>query len=94
VFLQSLDNLKSTMFLTTYGVEKADPAFESCINLTLSYPELAVESRCKLWTDSITSLQLEKASIIPDVVEKLAGVDLEWKPDQERRSNCGTASRS
>jgi ATP-dependent 26S proteasome regulatory subunit len=64
------------MFLTTNRVETIDHAFESRIHLTLSYSELNVESRRKVWTNFIQSLQVDKSAITDDVIESLAKVDL------------------
>ncbi|PMD51470.1 uncharacterized protein K444DRAFT_707852 [Hyaloscypha bicolor E] len=48
-FLQHLEYFEGTIFLTTNRVECIDPAFESRIHLSLSYPELTRELRHKIW---------------------------------------------
>jgi ATP-dependent 26S proteasome regulatory subunit len=76
VFLQSLEYFKGTIFLTTNRVETIDHAFESRIHLTLTYPALALDSRRKVWTNFIQSLQVDKSAITDDEIENLAKENL------------------
>lgn len=53
VFLRLLEYYQGMMFLTTNRIESMDTAFQSRIDLTLSYPELSSSSRAIVWKNLI-----------------------------------------
>ncbi|KAI1082608.1 P-loop containing nucleoside triphosphate hydrolase protein [Whalleya microplaca] len=53
VFLRLLENYKGIMFLKTSPLSSMEPAFESCIDLTIHYPQLSTESRLRIWQNHV-----------------------------------------
>ena len=53
ILLRLLEYYEGMMFLTTNRVSTIDPAFESRIDVSISYPDLTVELRCQIWTKSL-----------------------------------------
>ena len=49
VLLRALEYFEGIMFLTTNRVGTIDPAFQSRIHLSMTYPVFSLESRLKLW---------------------------------------------
>jgi AAA+ superfamily predicted ATPase len=76
VFLQSLEYFEGIIFLTTNRVECIDRAFESRIHLSLTFQELAHESRRKVWKSFIESLQVDTSAMTDDVIGRLAEMEL------------------
>ncbi len=50
VFLRLLDYYQGFMFLTTNMRDKLDPAFNSRITLSISYPDLTKATRARVWS--------------------------------------------
>ncbi len=76
VFLQSLEYFEGTIFLTTNRVQALDPAFESRIHVSLTYPELTRDSRSKVWKNFIKSLHVDTSEVTDDEIERLAATEL------------------
>ncbi|KIW90878.1 uncharacterized protein Z519_08661 [Cladophialophora bantiana CBS 173.52] len=76
VFLQHLEYFEGTIFLTTNRVECIDPAFESRIHLSLSYPELTQELRHKIWKNFIQRMKVDTTQITDAHLDKFAALDL------------------
>jgi hypothetical protein len=53
-----------------------DRAFESRIHVTLTYPELTLESRYKVWKNFIMSLQVDRSAMTDDDIGRLAEIEL------------------
>ncbi|EXJ63316.1 uncharacterized protein A1O5_11637 [Cladophialophora psammophila CBS 110553] len=76
VFLQHLEYFEGTIFLTTNRVECIDPAFESRIHLSLSYPELTQELRHKIWKNFVQTMKVDTTQITDAHLDKFAALDL------------------
>jgi AAA+ superfamily predicted ATPase len=76
VFLQSIEYFEGTMILTTNRVECIDRAFESRIHVSLSYPDLALDSRRKVWKNFIQNLHIDTSQISDAHIEKFSEVEL------------------
>lgn len=71
-FLRLLDYYEGTFFLTTNREDVIDPAFRSRVTLRLAYPDLADESRARVWSQLLHKAGLE----FSDSLEVLAKEDL------------------
>lgn len=76
VFLQTLEYYEGTIFLTTNRVEAIDPAFESRIHISLSYPELSPDSRRKVWKNFVSMVDVDTSDITEDTLDRLAYYNL------------------
>ncbi|KAH8882090.1 P-loop containing nucleoside triphosphate hydrolase protein [Thozetella sp. PMI_491] len=76
VFLQHLEYFEGIIFLTTNRVECIDPAFQSRIHLSLTYPELTRELRHKIWKNFIRTMKVDTSSITDAHLDKYASIDM------------------
>ncbi|KAH6716209.1 ATPase [Leptodontidium sp. MPI-SDFR-AT-0119] len=76
VFLQHLEYFEGTIFLTTNRVDCIDPAFESRIHLSLSYPELTQELRHKIWKNFIRTMKVDTSQVTDGDLERFAALDM------------------
>ncbi|KAH8820722.1 hypothetical protein F5884DRAFT_720005 [Xylogone sp. PMI_703] len=51
IFLRLLEYYQGILFLTTNRIRTFDEAFHSRIHITLSYPDLSIEARKKIWAN-------------------------------------------
>ncbi|KAF4968296.1 hypothetical protein FSARC_4241 [Fusarium sarcochroum] len=75
IFLRLLEYYKGVMILTTNRFPTIDPAFESRIDITLTFSDLDAASRAKVWYNFLVR---EDASLADDsnTIEKLAEAPL------------------
>ncbi|KAH9206677.1 P-loop containing nucleoside triphosphate hydrolase protein [Leptodontidium sp. 2 PMI_412] len=76
VFLQHLEYFEGTIFLTTNRVDCIDPAFESRIHLSLSYPELTQELRHKIWKNFMRTMKVDTSQVTDGDLERFAALDM------------------
>lgn len=76
MFLQHLEYFEGTIFLTTNRVDCIDPAFESRIHLSLSYPELTQALRHKIWKNFIRTMKVDTSQVTDGDLERFAALDM------------------
>ena len=69
VFLRMLEYYQGVLFLTTNRIEEFDPAFFSRISMSISYPELTVDDRFKVWSNL---LKIADISLSEDDIRRLS----------------------
>jgi SpoVK/Ycf46/Vps4 family AAA+-type ATPase len=57
IFLRVLEYYEGILFLTTNRIDNIDPAFQSRIHVSMSYPDLNDESRRHIWETFIGKLE-------------------------------------
>jgi ATP-dependent 26S proteasome regulatory subunit len=73
VFLQQLEYFEGTIFMTTNRVDCIDPAFESRIHLSLTYPTLTEELRRNVFTSFIRTLKdIDTSKVTNEDIGKFA----------------------
>ena len=75
IFLRVLEYYEGILFLTTNRLSNIDPAFQSRIHVSLSYPDLTVDSRRHIWEGFLRALEREGEFTEKDL-EELAMVEL------------------
>ncbi|KAF2135366.1 uncharacterized protein K452DRAFT_330132 [Aplosporella prunicola CBS 121167] len=76
IFLQRLEYFSGTLFLTTNRVETFDAAFSSRIHLSLTYPDLDVASRRKVWSNFFSNLERAGHNISETQLDTLASINM------------------
>lgn len=76
VFLQCFEYFEGSIFLTTNRIDCIDPAFESRIHVSFSYPDLTQELRRKVWKNFIQSLKVNTLEIRDADIDQFSTVDL------------------
>ena len=75
VFLRLLEYYSGIMILTTNRMRSIDPAFESRIDITLTYSSLKEADRKQVWQNFLATLNPEDVDIDESELEKLAKFD-------------------
>jgi len=76
IFLRLVEYYEGMMFLTTNRINIIDPAFESRIDVAVSYPELTPPLRRQVWVNFITRLPSHMWSVSEKDFDKLAEAEL------------------
>jgi SpoVK/Ycf46/Vps4 family AAA+-type ATPase len=76
VFLRLVEYYEGIMFLTTNRIQAIDPAFESRIDVALSYPALTTQLRKQVWFNFLTRLPGGTSELDDADMEELAEADL------------------
>lgn len=74
VFLTTLEYFQGTLILTTNRTRGIDPAFESRIDIILSYDDLTQASRRQIWVNFINTLPPNSVDLSPSDLDSLS----EW----------------
>jgi len=75
VFLRLLEYYNGIMILTTNRMRSIDKAFESRIDVTLSYSPLEIADRVQVWNNFLATLNDEDADINDSDIINLAALD-------------------
>ncbi|KAF7114925.1 hypothetical protein CNMCM5793_000695 [Aspergillus hiratsukae] len=75
IFLRMLEYYEGILFLTTNRAENIDPAFESRIHVSITYPDLDLTSRRHIWQQFLTRTAGTEV-FSNEQLETLAGVSL------------------
>jgi len=76
IFLRLVEYYEGMMFLTTNRIATIDPAFESRIDIAVSYPALTPTLRRQVWVNFITRLPGDKWVVTEKDFDKLAEAEL------------------
>lgn len=74
IFLRTLEYYEGILFLTTNRVKHMDPASGSTIHISMEFPLLDVDARCKIWMKFLNGSV--KCEITDEGVDRLAKMDL------------------
>ncbi|KAM0425258.1 hypothetical protein ACHAPT_009576 [Fusarium lateritium] len=72
VFLTSLEYYQGVLILTTNRTEDIDPAFESRIDIILTYDHLSQDARKQIWSNFISRLPPESIDLSDSDLENLS----------------------
>jgi len=72
VFLRLLEYYKGIMILTTNRMRSIDTAFESRIDITLSYSSLGESDRLQVWRNFLATIDAQDVDVGEAELEKLA----------------------
>ncbi|KAK7192864.1 hypothetical protein DPSP01_013159 [Paraphaeosphaeria sporulosa] len=75
IFLRVLEYYEGILFLTTNRIANIDPAFQSRIHVSMSYPALTASSRRTIWANFVEGLEVPQAWGEGDL-DELAEVEL------------------
>ncbi|KAF2122424.1 P-loop containing nucleoside triphosphate hydrolase protein [Lophiotrema nucula] len=75
IFLRVLEYYEGILFLTTNRLSNIDPAFQSRIHVSMSYPDLTTESRRHIWENFLRVLERETDFTAKDL-DELSKVEL------------------
>jgi ATPase family associated with various cellular activities (AAA) len=76
IFLRLVEYYPGIMFLTTNRIQAIDPAFESRIDVAVTYPSLTKELRKQVWFNFLTRLPGGKCAIDNKDMDVLAKAEL------------------
>ncbi|RSL78609.1 hypothetical protein CEP51_008064 [Fusarium floridanum] len=76
VFLTSLEYYQGVLILTTNRTEEIDPAFESRIDIILTYDHLSQDARKKVWSNFIGRLPPDSVDLGEADLDNLSGWDI------------------
>src|SRR5437773_1176141 len=90
VFLRLLEYYEGILFLTSNRVESFDLAFKSRIHVALSYPELTLPVRHRLWRDFLLRIPEDKRNV--DFERDLLTLEKEEINGRQIKNACKTAA--
>ncbi|KAI8715738.1 AAA domain-containing protein [Fusarium sp. LHS14.1] len=76
VFLTSLEYYQGVLILTTNRTEEIDPAFESRIDIILTYDHLSQDARRQIWSNFINRLPPDSINLDDKDLESLSRWDI------------------
>ncbi|KAH0552894.1 hypothetical protein GP486_006905 [Trichoglossum hirsutum] len=90
IFLRLLEYYEGILFLTSNRVESFDLAFKSRIHVALSYPELTLPVRHRLWRDFLLRIPEDMRNI--DLERDLPTLEKEEINGRQIKNACKTAT--
>ena len=72
VFLVLLEYYQGVLVLTTNRTENVDPAFESRIDIILTYDQLSQDARRRIWANFVSRLPPESVELSEEDLDHLA----------------------
>ncbi|MCJ1356879.1 MAG: hypothetical protein MMC33_006875 [Icmadophila ericetorum] len=77
IFLRQLEYFQGILILTTNRLNSFDPAFQSRIHFSISYPDLSMEARIAIWKTFLMRAGMDTESLFSDGnIEVLAKKDI------------------